>query len=462
MHLRPATARTIAAAALLLATTGLGALPAHATVGPPGQPYELNLATDRPATDFDHRTVDLTGVLTTADGAPVVNGSVVVSEDIVFETWNPWGDPIDPVYTESRALGTVQTDAEGRFALPGTLVDHVGDSSLAQVTHLVDFNAEYDPDGNPETYNSVYDSIRREATALPTTVTYKVSRTRVHTGDVLTVSGTVNLPPGHGSPAGTEIFLRAYWEAQYNARTTADASGRFSLSYTVRDDDGDFAVTTAPRDFYLAGVSHDLAVSHPLPMSFGSLSATVDANGLATVRTQLNQVCHQDERPVLGLQFAKAGSTAWKTVATATSDANGAVKATYQGGNGSYRWVHAESNSCLAATSAAKAVHRTEERITGFKGTPQPVRKGARLVLTGTLQYLSGSTWKHRGTEPVEIWYRTTSTSAWVRKSVVTSTTSGAFQKTVTASADGWWRAVQVGDAGSYTSTSAADWIDVR
>jgi hypothetical protein len=466
--IRPRTARIAAAASLVLATIAAGALPAHAadaaprTVGPPGQPYQLNLLTDPASTDYDHRRVNLTGVLTRADGTPVVNGGVVVSEAIIFTTWNPWGDPIDPIYSEARTLDTVRTDQNGQFALPDTLADHVGNSSLSQVQPVVEFDAEYDPDGDPATYNSVFDSIQRPAVPVQSTLTYKVDKTRVHTGDTLTVSGTVGRPAGHGSVAGTPVFLRAFSESLSDARTTADAAGRFSFRYTVRGEDADFHVFSAPTDFYVAGASADLPVHHPVPLTYTALSATVDNNGLATVKAQLNPGCGSGRPVTLGLQFAKEGSAVWRTVGAATSDVNGAVRSGYRGGNGSYRWVHAETDTCAGGTSAARAVHRTLTRIAGFHGTPQPARKGARLRLNGTLQYFDGRTWKVRGRHAVEIWYRPTSWSAWTRKYVVQSSDRGAFQKTFTATARGWWKAVQVGDGGMYTSVSPADWIEVR
>ncbi|MYS19471.1 MULTISPECIES: hypothetical protein [unclassified Streptomyces] len=457
-----------AAVSIVLATTAAGALPAAGaaprTAGPPGQPYELNLTTDRATTDYDHRTVDLSGILTHADGTPVVDGSVDVTEAIVFTTWNPWGDPIDPWYYDARSLGTVHTDQNGRFDLPDTLVDHVGDSSLAQSYHEVEFDAQYDPDGNPDTYTDlIYESIRRPATPVPSTITATVDKTRVRPGDTLNVTGTVAFPAGHGSVDGTPVFLRAFSESESDAQTTADAAGHFSFHWKVRGDDDDFAVYSAPKDFYIGGDFAALPVATPITLSYSAVSATVDANGLATAKATVNPSCAGSgaAKQTFSLQFAAEGSTSWRTVATAAPAAGGALKGSYKGGNGSYRWVHAETDVCTAATSAAKAVHRTKTHIAGFHGTPQPVRRGQRLRLNGTLQYLDGSTWKPRGKHPVEIWYRPTSTSTWTRKYVVQSSDRGAFQKTFNDSTRGWWRTIVVGTTGLYTSISDPDWIEV-
>ncbi|MBM9504216.1 hypothetical protein [Actinacidiphila acididurans] len=463
MKPRPFTIRIATAVSLAAAATGVAALPAHATDGPPPQPYTLTVSADPAATDYGHRTVDVSGVLTRADGTPVANASVDVTESVLFATWNPWGDPIPPTEaSESHALGPVTTDENGRFTLPGTVIAHFGNGSMLGALATVDIDAQWDPDGNPDTYDSVYGYTEVRTPGVQTGVSAKVDRTRVHKGDVLTVTGTVSVPAGHGSPAGTQVFLRAFWEDEWSARATADATGHYTIKYPVRGYDQDFEVITAPQDLYLTGADASLPVHNPVGITYSNLSATVDRNGVATVQGRLNQGCYQYHKEKVNLQFAKKGEKVWHTVATAVNDADGWLKATYKGGNGLYRWSHPESDNCVLYSSASRTVYRTMERIAGFRATPQPVRKGQPLRLSGTLQYLDGSVWRNRGTHPVEIWYRPTSVSTWVRKAVVQSNTKGYFQKTVTAGADGWWRAVQVGDATTYTSVSPSGWVDVR
>ncbi|WP_433893387.1 hypothetical protein [Streptomyces sp. CA-111067] len=468
MRIRTAPARLAAAVTLILAAVAAGTLPAHASGAapqdePPARPYRLTLQTDPASTDYGHRTVDLSGTLTsTADGSPAPGHAVVLTEDVVFETWNPWQDPIDPAEYETRTLGTITTDRNGRFEIPDALVDHVGDTSLARVVHFVYLNAQFDPDGNPNTNDDAYASIQLQAAPVPTTLTYHLDRTRVHTGDTLTVTGNVNWPAGHGSLAGTEVFLRAYWEAESNARTTTDASGNFTIRYKVGDIDEDFALFTAPRDYYLAGTEIPLPVHHPVTIDYNAVSATVDVNGRATVKARINQNCASPQKAVLALQFAKQGTTAWKTVGSAVADSGGAVQAAYTGGNGSYRWTHAETDYCGAGTSPARAVYRVQTRIAGFHGTPHVARKGRPLRMNGTLQFLDGNhVWQNRGRHPIQIWYRPTSFDAWRLTAVVQSSTKGAFQKTAPALTTGWWKAVAVSTDTTYTAVSPYDWIRV-
>ncbi|MGW5449326.1 hypothetical protein [Streptomyces asiaticus] len=124
--------RLAATAALLLAAGALSAPAASAkpTDASPGDAYVLNVSTNPTSTDYDNRRVDVTGTVTKADGTPAPNFPVTVQEVVLFTTWNPWGDPIDPNYYEPRDLGTPVTDANGKFTIPDVDIDHVGGSSL--------------------------------------------------------------------------------------------------------------------------------------------------------------------------------------------------------------------------------------------------------------------------------------------------------------------------------------------
>jgi hypothetical protein len=263
MRTRPLPARLATTALLSLATiatstclTAPGAAAAH-------HGCTVTLRTDPAATDYDHRHTDLSGTVTHADGTPVANADVELNEFLVFDTWNPWGDPIDPEYVETNPLGTLHTDADGKFSLAQVLVDHTTDSSLINSAHRVDFTAGYDVDGDPNTpQDSCVGQSSLTAEAVPSTLTYHVNKTRVHAGDTLTVTGTVGWADGHGPVAGTEVFLRTYYENEYRVKTTTDEKGAFTLSARVRDYDNEFVVFSAPRDYYVAGETHTLPVTN--------------------------------------------------------------------------------------------------------------------------------------------------------------------------------------------------------
>ncbi|MGW0708389.1 acyl carrier protein [Streptomyces sp. NPDC002643] len=272
-----AAARLTTTAVLALALTTAGVLPAHALDRAPSAAsaagaqadaaYLLDISADRFTTDYDERTVDLTGVLTRADGTPVADAPVEVGQSMLYATWNPWGDPIDPTERETRGLGTVRTDAEGRFTLADVPADRWEQTAslFLNPRHRVEFFASYDPAEDPTDHDIVFARALVTVKPVVSSLTYSVNKTQVRAGDTLVVTGKVSWPAGHGPVAGTRVFLRTYFESQYNAQTTTDAKGNFTLRAKIRGYDREFVVFSAPADYYIAKASKALPVKNVTP-----------------------------------------------------------------------------------------------------------------------------------------------------------------------------------------------------
>lgn len=254
--MRLLAAGSTAAAALVLLTGVLVAPSAHAA----DRDFTMTLTSSTATTDFDHRAVDLAGTLTRPDGTPAADTPVQLEQSVLFDTWNPWGDPIDPTEWETRSLGTVRTDAEGRFTLDDVPADRWDDRPSPYLTprHEVLFRAMYATD--PSDGQMAFADTAVKVEPVASSLSYRVSRVVVHPGAGLTVTGKVTWPAGHGPVAGTRVFLRQYFESQYNARTTTDADGDFTIHTKVRAYDHDFVLFSAPDDYYLAGASKELPV----------------------------------------------------------------------------------------------------------------------------------------------------------------------------------------------------------
>ncbi|MFD6437160.1 acyl carrier protein [Streptomyces venezuelae] len=261
----------LAATAALLLVAGALSVPAAAaeTRSPaPGDAYVLTVSTDPAKTDYNNRKVDVIGTVTKADGTPAPSVPVTLQEVVRFTTWNPWGDPIDPHYYEPRDLGKPVSDADGKFTLRDVEIDHVSGSSLLNVEQNVQITAQFDEDGDPDTPQDGYFTDTTVATAAkPSSLTYKVNKTKVKAGDILTVQGKVTLPRGV-DPRGTEVFLQTYWESQFHVKTTAEEDGFFVLSVRVSREDNAFQLRTAPRDLYVKGAGQKLPITNTsLPRS---------------------------------------------------------------------------------------------------------------------------------------------------------------------------------------------------
>ncbi|WP_221351585.1 acyl carrier protein [Streptomyces beigongshangae] len=254
-----ATLAFLLAAGVLSSAPAASAKPSDAS---PGDAYVLTVTTDPAGTDYDNRRVDVTGTVTKADGTPAPNIPVTLQEVVRFTTWNPWGDPIDPNYYETRDLGEPVSDANGEFTVPDVTIDHEGDSSLLNVRHEVQITAFYDEDGDLNTpQDGYYADTTVTVDAKSSSVGYTVNKRRVKTGDHLIVQGRVTLPEGV-EPGGTEVFLQTHWENQYAAKTTANDDGSFMLTTRIRDYDDTFRLSTAPRDLYVAGAYEFLPVTN--------------------------------------------------------------------------------------------------------------------------------------------------------------------------------------------------------
>ncbi|MGW3245494.1 acyl carrier protein [Streptomyces sp. NPDC001070] len=282
MRSRPAAGRSTATALFALLIAGATA-PAHAaptapatssspttaptnthssTTEPAAASYRLTLSATPDHTDFGHRKVDLSGTLTRSDGTPVVDASISVGQGVMYATWNPWGDPINPVESEGRSLGTLRTDESGRFTLDDVAADRWldRDSVLLSPLNQVEFYSTYNSAEDPSDHDVVYADATVSTSPVASTLTYKVNKTQVHTGDTLTVTGKVSWPAGHGPVAGTRVFLRTYYENQYNAQTTTDGQGNFTVSAKIRSHDREFVIFSAPHDYYISGAEHTLPV----------------------------------------------------------------------------------------------------------------------------------------------------------------------------------------------------------
>ncbi|MFF6979759.1 acyl carrier protein [Streptomyces sp. NPDC008343] len=259
MRMRLTAARPIAVAALTLLASAVVVPSAHSA----DRDYTVTLTTSTDTTGFDHRTVDLTGTLTGPDGKPAANHPVQLEQSVLFNTWNPWGDPIDPTEWETRSLGTVRTDSEGRFKLE----DVPADRWDAQPSHYLDprhevlFRAMYDTD-NPTDGQMAFADAEVSVQPVASSLSYRVSNIIVRAGMRLTVTGKVTLPAGHGPVEGTRVFLRQYYENEYQAQATTDAAGNFTINTTVRGYDNEFVLFSAPEDYYISGASKELPVKN--------------------------------------------------------------------------------------------------------------------------------------------------------------------------------------------------------
>ncbi|MEV2268882.1 hypothetical protein [Nonomuraea africana] len=103
---------------------------------------------------------------------------------------------------------------------------------------------------------------------------------------------------------------------------------------------------------------------------------------------------------------------------------------------------------------------KADTRITGFKASPDPVKKGRSLWFSGRLQANEDGWDGVRGGE-VEIYFRANGSSGWKYVTSTESRWGGKFSAKTRASKSGTFKAVYEGDDDTNGSESRSDWVRV-
>ncbi|GAA3159908.1 hypothetical protein GCM10010466_58410 [Planomonospora alba] len=113
-----------------------------------------------------------------------------------------------------------------------------------------------------------------------------------------------------------------------------------------------------------------------------------------------------------------------------------------------------------AAAPARPAAGKAATRITSVNARPEPVRKGRKLTVSGTLRQTAGN--RALPGQRVAIRFKARGSRTWRTMATVRTGSGGAFRKRFRAVRDGSWQVVYAGDALRLASRSRSDRVDVR
>ena len=106
------------------------------------------------------------------------------------------------------------------------------------------------------------------------------------------------------------------------------------------------------------------------------------------------------------------------------------------------------------------------KRITTLSGdaTPEPVKKGKTITVSGALTRADWQSWSYKpyASQSVVLQWAKVNTSTWTTVKTVKTDANSKLKTTVTAGSDGSYRFSFAGDAASAPSTSTPDYIDVQ
>ncbi|MFF5024135.1 calcium-binding protein [Streptomyces collinus] len=96
--------------------------------------------------------------------------------------------------------------------------------------------------------------------------------------------------------------------------------------------------------------------------------------------------------------------------------------------------------------------------------SPEPVRKGASLTVTGKLSRANWDDNAYHGYagQSVKLQFRKAGTSTYTTVRNVTTSSTGTLRSTVTASADGSWRYAFAGTATTASAKAPGDYVDTK
>ncbi|MFJ1594488.1 calcium-binding protein [Kitasatospora albolonga] len=113
--------------------------------------------------------------------------------------------------------------------------------------------------------------------------------------------------------------------------------------------------------------------------------------------------------------------------------------------------------------SVAKVRVQRLSKLTA-NASPEPVKKGKTITVTGKLTRANWETYKYQGygKQSVKLQFKKKGAKTYKNIKTVKSSSTGALKTTVKATVDGHWRYSFAGTSSTPAVTSAADYLDVK
>ena len=104
--------------------------------------------------------------------------------------------------------------------------------------------------------------------------------------------------------------------------------------------------------------------------------------------------------------------------------------------------------------------------VNSFNASPEPVRKGSAIKVSGVVQRLSVNSYGDAkyvpyASHPIDVYFRASTSTAYTKVSYATTTSTGYFARSITATVDGCWKVYSTQTAYNVGRWSEADCVDV-
>ncbi|MDX3453856.1 hypothetical protein PV396_18210 [Streptomyces sp. ME02-8801-2C] len=403
-----------------------------------------NTALDRAVVDFDHPTVTATGTVSTFDPA-------------TGETTPGWtGSKLYLTGTRSAGSGSweVGTDAQsdGSYRVTAPVRSDVYVYAVQQDSQTVSSDHVF-VDRTTSPTRIVFD--KADATAL-----YESSYTLGGTAQYLSPTTNSWTPLTAGGP-DTEVLVQGPLGTH---AYDLGAEGRFSETLASVTGNTGWTVGVGGFGFLRQGSAQaTLRALSSSVLTWGDRTFT--GAGAIRVKGRLSSSAGPLPTGGVRLQQSSDGRTGWTTVATVTPNSTGFFDTWHKLSRptGYLRLNYPGSRSATTATTGVLHLTRAVTRVTGFNASPEPVRKGRKLTVTGILQRAKGTGWTGLAGQHVTVRFRAAGATTGTRVATVTTGRDGRFTATFTAQRDGTWYAAYTAPSGYLdTATATGDYVDVR
>ncbi|MEU3527496.1 calcium-binding protein [Streptomyces sp. NPDC038707] len=126
-------------------------------------------------------------------------------------------------------------------------------------------------------------------------------------------------------------------------------------------------------------------------------------------------------------------------------------------------WIDANDDDYIWKEKAGSFSFRRAAKLTA-NATPEPVKKGNTITVTGALTRANWESLKYGGygAQSVKLQYSKKSTTGYTTVKTIKADAKGNLKTTVKATADGYYRFSYAGSSTTGAVNSAADFIDVK
>ncbi|MDX3227322.1 Ig-like domain-containing protein [Streptomyces sp. ME19-01-6] len=126
-------------------------------------------------------------------------------------------------------------------------------------------------------------------------------------------------------------------------------------------------------------------------------------------------------------------------------------------------WIDAKDGDYFTSGKAGSFAMQRLSKLT-VDASPEPVKKGKTLTVTGALTRANWETSAYAGytNQPAQLQFRKRDSDTYTTLKTVNTGSRGALKTTVTATEDGWYRWTFAGTSTTPPATAGGDFIDVQ